>query len=152
MSSLAAGLDFDDPIDTFGQLYITEGGRWYQRRSIPELDELYNQQKAEQDFDKRRELVWEMDKIATNDARLPDSALVAVQSGAVGLREGPHFHRQRPHYQRENDLYLARPARGQPQQPITIRALRMSADLRRTSALFPVARHTVVICDPHGGL
>ncbi len=68
MSSLAAGLDFDDPIDTFGQLYITEGGRWYQRRSIPELDELYNQQKAEQDFDKRRELVWEMDKIATNDA------------------------------------------------------------------------------------
>ncbi len=68
MSLLGAGLDFDDPIDTFGQLYITEGGRWYQRRSIPELDELFNQQKAERDFDKRRELVWEMDQIATNDA------------------------------------------------------------------------------------
>lgn len=68
MSLLGAGLDFDDPIDTFGQLYITDGGRWYQRRSIPELDDLYNQQKAERDFDKRRELVWEMDKIATNDA------------------------------------------------------------------------------------
>jgi peptide/nickel transport system substrate-binding protein len=68
MSLLGAGLDFDDPIDTFGQLYITDGGRWYQRRSIPELDALYNQQKSEQDFDKRRELVWEMDTIATNDA------------------------------------------------------------------------------------
>ena len=68
MSLLGAGLDFDDPIDTFGQLYITDGGRWYQRRSIPELDQLYNQQKSEQDFEKRRELVWEMDKIATNDA------------------------------------------------------------------------------------
>ena len=68
MSLLGAGLDFDDPIDTFGQLYITDGGRWYQRRSIPELDDLYNRQKAEQDFDKRRELVWEMDTIATNDA------------------------------------------------------------------------------------
>ncbi len=68
MSSLAAGLDFDDPIDTFGQLYITEGGRWYQRRSIAELDDLFAQQKAESDFEKRRELVWEMDKIAMNDA------------------------------------------------------------------------------------
>ncbi len=68
MSLLGAGLDFDDPIDTFGQLYITDGGRWYQRRSIPELDDLYNQQKSERDFDRRRELVWEMDKIATNDA------------------------------------------------------------------------------------
>ena len=68
MSSLAAGLDFDDPIDTFGQLYITEGGRWYQRRSIAELDELFAQQKGEGDFEKRRELVWEMDQIAMNDA------------------------------------------------------------------------------------
>jgi len=68
MSSLAAGLDFDDPIDTFGQLYITDGGRWYQRRSIPELDDLYNQQKSEGDFETRRNLVWEMDKIAMNDA------------------------------------------------------------------------------------
>ena len=68
MSSLGAGLDFDDPIDTFGQLYITEGGRWYQRRSIAELDDLFERQKGEGDFDRRRELVWEMDQIAMNDA------------------------------------------------------------------------------------
>ena len=68
MSTLAAGMDFDDPNDTFGQWFITNGGRWYQRRSIPELDEIFNQQKAEGDFEARRALVWEMDQIAMNDA------------------------------------------------------------------------------------
>ena len=68
MSTLAAGMDFDDPIDTFGQWFITNGGRWYQRRSIPELDEIFNQQKSEGDFETRRALVWEMDQIAINDA------------------------------------------------------------------------------------
>jgi peptide/nickel transport system substrate-binding protein len=68
LSLLGAGLDFDDPTDTFGQLYITDGGRWYQRRSIPELDELYEAQKFEPDFEKRRELTWQMDEIAMNDS------------------------------------------------------------------------------------
>jgi peptide/nickel transport system substrate-binding protein len=68
MSTLAAGMDFDDPNDTFGQWFITNGGRWYQRRSIPELDEIFNQQKGEGDFEVRRALVWEMDQIAMNDA------------------------------------------------------------------------------------
>jgi peptide/nickel transport system substrate-binding protein len=68
MSTLAAGMDFDDPNDTFGQWFITNGGRWYQRRSIPELDEIFNQQKGEGDFETRRALVWEMDQIAMNDA------------------------------------------------------------------------------------
>ena len=68
MSLLGAGLDFDDPTDTFGQLYITDGGRWYQRRSIPELDELYEAQKFEPDFEKRQQLTWDMDEIAMNDA------------------------------------------------------------------------------------
>ena len=68
ISSLGAGLDFDDPTDTFGQLFITDGGRWYQRRSIPELDALYKAQQFEPDFEKRRELTWEMDEIAMNDS------------------------------------------------------------------------------------
>ena len=68
LSLLGAGLDFDDPTDTFGQLYITDGGRWYQRRSIPELDALYEAQKFEPDFEKRRELTWQMDEIAMNDS------------------------------------------------------------------------------------
>ena len=68
ISLLGAGLDFDDPTDTFGQLFITDGGRWYQRRSIPELDTLYEAQKFEPDFNKRQELTWEMDEIAMTDS------------------------------------------------------------------------------------
>src|SRR5882724_185770 len=34
MSLLGAAMNFDDPIDTFGQLFVTNGGRWYQRRSL----------------------------------------------------------------------------------------------------------------------
>ena len=68
MSTLAAGMDFDDPIDTFGQWYITNGGRWYQRHSVPEIDDLFNRQKSEPDFEKRRELVWEMDQVAMKEA------------------------------------------------------------------------------------
>ncbi len=36
MSLLGAAMDFDDPIDTFGQLFVTKGGRWYQRHSLPD--------------------------------------------------------------------------------------------------------------------
>jgi peptide/nickel transport system substrate-binding protein len=68
MSVIGAGYDFDDPVDVFGQSYITNGGRWYQKRSIPELDALFLKQKSESDFEKRRQLVWEMDKIVINDA------------------------------------------------------------------------------------
>jgi peptide/nickel transport system substrate-binding protein len=67
-STLLAGFDFDDPIDTFGQLFVTNGGRWYQRRSIPELDKLFEQQKFLRDPEARKKVVWEMDKLAMNDA------------------------------------------------------------------------------------
>jgi peptide/nickel transport system substrate-binding protein len=68
LSSLGAAMDFDDPIDTFGQLYVTKGGRWYQRRSVPELDKLYEQQKFMADPEARKKVIWEMDKLAMNDA------------------------------------------------------------------------------------
>ena len=68
LSTLAAGLDFDDPNDTFGQWYVSNGGRWYQKHSIPELDALFDQQKSIGDYEERRSVVWEMDKIAMNDA------------------------------------------------------------------------------------
>jgi peptide/nickel transport system substrate-binding protein len=68
MSLLGAALDFDDPIDTFGQLFVTNGGRWYQRSSVPELDRLFEQQKFMADPEARKKVIWEMDKIAMNDA------------------------------------------------------------------------------------
>jgi len=68
MSLLGAATDFDDPIDSFGQLFVTKGGRWYQKRSLPELDKLFEQQKFMADPEARKKIVWEMDILAMNDA------------------------------------------------------------------------------------
>lgn len=68
LSTLLAGFDFDDPIDVFGQLYVTKGGRWYQRSSIPELDKLFEQQKFMADPEARKQVIHTMDKLAMNDA------------------------------------------------------------------------------------
>jgi len=68
LSTLLAGFDFDDPIDVFGQLFVTKGGRWYQRRSLPALDKLFEQQKFIVDPEARKQVIYEMDKLAMNDA------------------------------------------------------------------------------------
>ena len=68
LSLLGAAIDFDDPVDTFGQWFVTKGGRWYQRRSVPEIDMLYAQQKFIADPEARKKVIWEMDKLAMNDA------------------------------------------------------------------------------------
>jgi peptide/nickel transport system substrate-binding protein len=68
LSILGAAMDFDDPIDAFGQLFVTKGGRWYQKHSLPELDKLYEQQKFIADPEERKKVIWEMDKLAMNDA------------------------------------------------------------------------------------
>src|SRR2546428_1000333 len=68
MSLLGAASHFDDPIDTFGQLFVTNGGRWYQRRSLPAVDALFEQQKFMADPQARKKGVWAMDTLAMNDA------------------------------------------------------------------------------------
>jgi len=68
MSLLGAALNVDDPIDTFGQLFVTNGGRWYQRRSLPALDALFAQQTFMAEPEARKKVIWEMDKMAMNDA------------------------------------------------------------------------------------
>jgi len=68
LSLLGAAIDFDDPIDTFGRWFVTKGGRWYQRHSVPEIDKLYEQQKFIADPEERKKVIWEMDKLAMNDA------------------------------------------------------------------------------------
>jgi len=68
MSLLGAALNVDDPIDTFGQLFVTNGGRWYQRRSLPTLDALFAQQTFMADPEARKQVVWDMDTMAMNDA------------------------------------------------------------------------------------
>src|SRR5256712_4415874 len=68
MSLLGAASHFDDPIDTFGQLFVTNGGRWYQRRSLPAVDALFEQQKFMADPQARKKGVWAMDTIVINDS------------------------------------------------------------------------------------
>jgi ABC-type transport system substrate-binding protein len=68
LSLLGAALNFDDPIDTFGQLFVTNGGRWYQRRSLPALDALFEQQTFMADPEARKKVIREMDTLAMNDA------------------------------------------------------------------------------------
>src|SRR5215471_16843020 len=68
LSLLGAAIDFDDPIDTFGQWFVTKGGRWYQRHSVPEIDKLYEQQKFIAAPEERKKVIWEMDRLAMNDA------------------------------------------------------------------------------------
>jgi len=68
LSLLGAAVDFDDPIDSFGQWFVTKGGRWYQRHSLPDLDKLFEQQKFTADLAARKKIIWDMDKLAMNDA------------------------------------------------------------------------------------
>jgi peptide/nickel transport system substrate-binding protein len=68
LSTLLAGFDFDDPIDVFGQLYVSKGGRWYQRRALPELDTLFEQQTFLRDPAARHQVIQAMDALAMNDA------------------------------------------------------------------------------------
>jgi peptide/nickel transport system substrate-binding protein len=68
LSTLGAAFDFDDPIDTFGQLFVTKGGRWYQKRSIPEVDRLYEQQKFMANPEERLKVIAEMDRIVIDDS------------------------------------------------------------------------------------
>jgi len=68
LSLLGAATDFDDPIDAFGQWFVTNGGRWYQRHALPELDKLFAQQTFIADPEERKKIIWEMDTLAMNDA------------------------------------------------------------------------------------
>ncbi len=63
LSLLGAAVDFDDPVDSFGQWF-----GWYQRHSLHELDKLFEQQKFTADPEARKKLIWDMDKLAMNDA------------------------------------------------------------------------------------
>ena len=47
---------------------MTNGGRWYQRRSLPALDALFAQQTFMGDPEARKQVVWDMDTMAMNDA------------------------------------------------------------------------------------
>ncbi len=67
-SLLGAAFDFDDPIDTFCLSFVTTGGRWYQRRSISEVDKLYEQQKCMAEPEERQQVILERDRLVMDDS------------------------------------------------------------------------------------
>ena len=75
LSTLLAGFDFDDPIDVFGQLFVTKGGRWYQRRSLPELDKLFEQQNSSIDPEARKKVIYGDGQTRDERRRVSHSAL-----------------------------------------------------------------------------
>src|SRR5437899_10533320 len=78
---LSAGCRYTT-IDSFGQLFVTNGGRWYQRHSLPELDKLFAQQQFMADPEARKQVVWEMDSLAMNDA----AYLILIWSNTYHVR------------------------------------------------------------------
>jgi hypothetical protein len=47
-------------------MFVSQSGRWYQRDAVPEIDTLFERQKFIVNPAARREVIWEMDKIAMN--------------------------------------------------------------------------------------
>ena len=49
-------------------MFVSQGGRWYQHDSVPEIDALFERQKFIVNPEARKEAIWEMDKVAMNRA------------------------------------------------------------------------------------
>lgn len=68
MGGFIGAQDFDDPIDAFTRHYTQGAFQQFHRKTIPDLDRLFELQKFETDPEKRKKLAWEMDALAMNDA------------------------------------------------------------------------------------
>ena len=65
------GSGVDDPDAYFYEHYACGSERNYTNYCNPELEKMYEQQSREPDQEKRKKLVWEIDKILTEDAARP---------------------------------------------------------------------------------
>ena len=65
------GSGVDDPDAYFYEHYACGSERNYTNYCNPELEKMYEQQSREPDQDKRKKIVWEIDKILTEDAARP---------------------------------------------------------------------------------
>ena len=64
------GWSLPDPTEGYGKVFVTDGGSWYHKYTNPELEKLFEQQKFTPDPDDRREVVWEMEKMALTDSAM----------------------------------------------------------------------------------
>src|SRR5882724_5914855 len=65
------GVGIDDPDVNFYENYYSTSDRNYTGYKNPEVDALIDQQSAEQDRDKRKKLVWEIEKKLADDSARP---------------------------------------------------------------------------------
>jgi peptide/nickel transport system substrate-binding protein len=65
------GVGIDDPDVNFYENYYSTSDRNYTRYKNEKVDELINQQSAEQDREKRKKLVWEIEKTLADDVARP---------------------------------------------------------------------------------
>jgi peptide/nickel transport system substrate-binding protein len=66
-----SGSGVDDPDAYFYEHYACGSERNYTNYCNPELEKLYDRQSMEPDQEKRKQLVWEIDKKLTEDAARP---------------------------------------------------------------------------------
>ena len=66
------GNGVDDPDQTFYENYACGSERNYTGYCNPEIDKLFDQQSAETDVEKRKKLVWEIDKKLAGGRRAAD--------------------------------------------------------------------------------
>ena len=65
------GLGIDDPDTNFYENYYSKSDRNYTGYNNPEVDKLIDQQSAEQDKEKRKKIVWEIEKKLADDVARP---------------------------------------------------------------------------------
>ena len=65
------GVGIDDPDVNFYENYYSTSDRNYTHYKNPEVDKLIDQQSAEQDREKRKQIVWKIEKILADDAARP---------------------------------------------------------------------------------
>ena len=68
ISGFLSGIDFDDPIEHFGKMWITGGAYAFHRNFSTDIDALYQKQIFLTDRDERQKIAWEIDKWAMNES------------------------------------------------------------------------------------
>ena len=69
------GVGIDDPDVNFYENYYSTSDRNYSRYKNPEVDKLIDAQSAEPDREKRKKMVWQIEKILADDVRAADHEL-----------------------------------------------------------------------------
>jgi ABC-type transport system substrate-binding protein len=87
-----SGSRVDDPDAYFFKRYACGPERNYTNYCNPELEKLYEQQPMERDQDKRKKLVWDIDRRLQEDAPADDLQLparhVPISTGPRNYRDG----------------------------------------------------------------